>query len=447
MIIIGNGKLVTRDSKQVYRENNGILLENERILKIGPEKELLEQYPDATYLDAEGMMVMPGYINAHTHIYSAFARGLIMAGRPATNFLEILDRTWWHIDRNLTLQNTYYSALATYIECIKNGVTFVSDHHAGYGSIRESLFEIAKAAKQLSVRTCLSYEISDRDGTKKTDAAITENMEFAQYVKQMQATGDQQSKMLHALIGLHASFTLSDETLEKCRNANVLDTGYHIHIAEGQYDAEHCMEHYGMTIVERLQKEKILGEKTLAGHCIHITKQDMDILKHTKTAVIHNPESNMSNAVGAPDVIALLEKDIVTGLGTDGYTNDMLESLKVANLLQKHRRGLPDKGMQEAVTMLFQNNASIVNHMLEDQLGILKEGALADIIFVKYCPYTPIQENNIDGHLMFGVTGTMTDTTIINGKIVMRHRELIEVDEEEILAKCKESAKELWKTL
>ena len=166
-ILIVNGILITRDNDNPYIENGAVYTEGNRIIAVGTDEELRKKYHDAQYVDARGMLIMPGFINMHEHIYSAFARGINIPGDQPEEFLGILEHTWWNIDRHLLLENTYYSAVMTYIECIKNGVTFVNDHHASYGEIKGSLFEIAKAAERLGVRTCLAYEISDRDGLLK----------------------------------------------------------------------------------------------------------------------------------------------------------------------------------------------------------------------------------------------------------------------------------------
>lgn len=446
-IIIGNGKLITRDEKNTCFENGAVAVEGEVIIDVGADYEVRQKYPKATYIDAEGMVIMPGYINAHQHIYSAYARGLAIPGKPAKNFLEVLEKTWWHIDRRLTLENTYYSALATYMECIKNGVTFVSDHHAGYGSVEGSLFQIGKAAEELHIRTCLCYEISDREGAEKRDAAIKENLEWISYVNALHEKQPDNSSMLNGLVGMHASFTLSDETLDMCQEANRFHTGYHIHVAEGIYDEEHCRKKYQMSVIERLHKHGILGKHTVTGHCIHIDENDMDVIKETDTMVVHNPESNMGNAVGAPDVIGMYDKGILIGLGTDGYTNDMLESLKVANILQKHKRQMPDRGFAESCDLLFRNNARIAERIINRRIGVLEKNALADIIVVDYKPYTDMNKDNVNGHIMFGMQGAMTDTSMIHGKLVMRHRKLLDVDEEEIVRKSREYSLELWKRI
>ena len=440
MLLIGNGLLYTGPDEGKLIDDGAVLISDERIVEVGKTKRLKELYPTAKFLDAKKMLIMPGFINAHEHIYSAFARGLSIPGNNPQGFLEILEGTWWNIDRHLTLKQVYYSAIATYVESIRNGVTFVNDHHASYFDIPGSLAAISRAVEDLGVRTCLCYEVSDRDGEEKRNEAIEENANF------IAETNLKKNNMLNGLFGLHASFTLSDETLRLCKESNTYNAGYHIHISEGLYDQEQCKEKYGMTVVERLAKHGILGPKTLAGHCIHITERDMDILAETKTKVIHNPESNMGNAVGTPDVIGMLDRGIKVGLGTDGYTHDILESLKVANILQKHSRGLPDRGFMEALACL-NNNVEIASNIISDKIGNIKPGYLADIILIDYKPNTPLTESNIGGHLMFGINGAMTDTTIINGKIVMKHRVLQEINEEAFMEASREAAANLWKVL
>ena len=178
MLLIGNGRLITRDEKNTFFDNGAVLIDGKVIQKVGTTQELKMEYPDAEYIDAKGGVIMPALINTHEHIYSAMARGLSINGYNPDGFLDILDGMWWTIDRHLTLEQVKQSAMATYIDCIKNGVTTVFDHHASYGSIKDSLFTIQDAARELGVRTCLCYEVSDRDGTEKMREGVQENAAF-----------------------------------------------------------------------------------------------------------------------------------------------------------------------------------------------------------------------------------------------------------------------------
>lgn len=251
------------------------------------------------------------------------------------------------------------------------------------------------------------------------------------------------SDMIAGMMGMHASFTISDETMELCNELKPEGVGYHIHVAEGIYDLHQCLKEHGKRIVDRLYDWNILGSKTLLGHCIYINEHEMDLIKDTDTMVVHNPESNMGNACGCPPTMALVHKGIVTGLGTDGYTHDMMESWKVANVLHKHHLCDPNAAWGEVPQMLFEGNAKIANRYFKKELGVLKPGAAADVIVIGYDPLTPMRADNTNGHLLFGVNGSMVQTTVCNGEVLMKDREVLVCDEAKIMADCRQSAKEL----
>ena len=230
MLLIGNGRVITRDQENPYLEDGAVVISGEKIKEVGSLTEMKAKYPEAEFVDAKGGVIMPGLINAHTHIYSGLARGLSIAGNNPTNFLEVLDGTWWAIDRHLTLDGTKACAYATVLDCIRNGVTTIFDHHASFGEISGSLFAIKDVVKELGIRSCLCYEVSERDGEEKTLQSIKENADFAKWAKE--ADDD----MVKAMFGGHALFTISDKTFEKMVEANDGMTGFHIHVAEGMND-------------------------------------------------------------------------------------------------------------------------------------------------------------------------------------------------------------------
>ena len=388
MLVLGNGRVITRDDACPLIENGAVAVDGTTICKVGGSEEIRKAYPEAEFIDAKGGLIMPAFINVHEHIYSSFARGLSIKGYDPKGFLDILDGMWWTIDRNLTLQDTYLSAMATYIDSIKNGVTTVFDHHASFGSIRGSLFEIERAAKEAGVRSCLCYEISDRDGADKARESVMENAEFIRHALK-DDTG-----MIAGMMGMHAQFTISDETFALAAENKPDGVGYHIHVAEGIEDLHHC-------------------------------PHEMDLIKETDTMVVHNPESNMGNACGCPPTMELVHRGILTGLGTDGYTHDVMESFKVANVLHKHHLCDPNAAWSEVPEMLFKNNAA------------------GDVIIVDYDPLTPMNPGNINGHLVFGVSGHDVVTTVANGKVLMKDRQLTQIDEAKVMADCRQAAAEL----
>ncbi|MBT9772880.1 MAG: putative aminohydrolase SsnA [Coprococcus sp.] len=441
MLVIGNGKLFTRNDEMPFVENGAVAIEGTKIAAVGETEAIKKQYGDAEFIDAKGGVIMPAFINTHEHIYSAMARGLSIKGYNPKGFLDILDGQWWTIDRHLTLEQTKYSAVETLISCIRNGVTTVFDHHASFGQIGGSLFTIADVAKELGVRACLCYEISDRDGMDKARESVMENAEFIRYALK------DDTDMIAGMMGMHAQFTISDATMELAAANKPDEVGYHIHVAEGIEDLHDCLKKYGKRIVDRLMDFNILGEKTLLGHCIYINPHEMDLIKDTNTMVVHNPESNMGNACGCPPTMELVHRGILTGLGTDGYTHDMLESYKVANVLHKHHLCDANAAWGEVPKMLFENNAAIANRYFKTPLGVLKEGAAGDVIVVDYNPPTQLDASNINGHMLFGMTGRDVVTTVANGRVLMKDREIKVIDVEEAMAKCREESAKLWHSI
>lgn len=438
-MILKNGRVITQDKDRPYIEDGAVVIEGNKIIAVDTTENILAKYKEEDIIDVDGKVIMPGFINTHHHIYSAFARGMTSSGKPNENFLEILENLWWKIDKKLSLEDLKYSAYTTYIDCIKKGVTTVFDHNASPFAVTGSLDSIADAAKDLGLRTCLCYEVSDRDGEKIAQEGIDENINF------IKKYNTDEQNMIKGMFGLHASFTLSDETLRKCdEELKGLNAGYHVHVAEGIDDLEQCLEKYGKRVVERLRDMNILGDKTIAVHCIHVTDDELNILRDTNTMVVHNPESNMGNAVGCQPFLELHQKGITIGLGTDGYTSDMTESMKVANIIHKHVKQNPSVAWGEVPVSMFENNRKIAQKYFSGDLGILRAGALADVIVVDYDPLTPMNENNINSHILFGFTGKDVVTTIIDGKVIMQDRKLVGINEKEIFKTSREVAKKLW---
>jgi putative selenium metabolism protein SsnA len=421
-------------------ENGCVVIDGNKITEVGLTENLRKKYSDARFIDAKGKLIMPGFINTHMHYYSTFARGMANDSPPAMKFSDILKGLWWRLDKVLTLEDVYYSAAVPMIDQVKSGVTTAFDHHASAYAVKGSLFKIAEAAEHIGIRSNLCYETSDRDGEKIADEGISENVEFIKYCNK------KNDDMLKGMFGLHASMTISEKTLEKCLDAIAgLDTGFHVHCAEGIEDLEDSKEKYGKGVIERWYDAGVLSDKTIAVHCIHISEKEMDMLKEKDAIVVHNPESNMGNAVGASPVLEMFEKGILLGLGTDGYTADMTESYKVGNIIHKHVKQDSKVAWVEIPQMLFVNNKKITERFIDGEVGILKEGALADVIIVDYNPPTPINKDNINSHLLFGINGRSVDTTIINGKVIMEGRQLVDIDEERIMARSRELASAVWK--
>ena len=436
-LLIKNGIVVTLGETNRVLYGHAVLSEGGRIKKIALQKELKGKFTKV--IDAHGKVVMPGFINAHMHFYSTMVRGLGKA-KPSKDFREILENLWWRLDKKLTLDDCYYSALLPLVDAVKRGTTTLIDHHASPSAVRGSLNLIAKAVKKVGLRASLCYELSDRDGAKVAQDGIDENVDF---IKRCQKEKDEQLK---ALFGLHASFTITDKTMEKAAaEGKALGAGFHVHTAEAKSDQDFNEKNLGLRVVERLYKYGILGPRTIAAHCVHINEREMDLLKETNTAVAHNPQSNMNNAVGVADIIKMFKKGILVGLGTDALTVNMLEEVRSALWVHHLAQHNPSVGFMESLSTLLFNNARIANRHWDTKIGELKEGYAADIILMDYYPPTPLNDNTFLGHLGFGLSQSFVDTTICAGRVLMENKKLkIDLDEEEIAAKSLELSTTLW---
>jgi putative selenium metabolism protein SsnA len=433
-----NGIVVTLGSKNRVIWNGSVVIEDENVVAIGEAAELRKRFPNAEAVDCAGKIVLPGFICAHHHFYSTMARGMAIPGEPASNFVEILERLWWKVDRALLDEDITLSAQIPLIECIRNGTTTVIDHHASPGKPDGSLDLIESAVRQAGIRASLCYEVSDRN---VTGDGIAENARFIQKI----GKGDSQ---IAAMMGLHASFTLSDETLETCIGiAKDAGVGCHVHVAEDLADRADSLQKYDMPTVHRLHKLGASGPKSLFIHCVHIDESEMDLIAATKTGVVHNPESNMNNAVGITPLLQLLQRNILVGLGTDGMSSDMLSQMRSAYLLHRLANRDPRVAFVEAPKLLLENNVEIAERQFGVRLGEIAEGHPADLAILDYQPPTQLSEANFLGHLIFGLVDATVDTTVCRGKILMQGKRILSMDEERIAARSRELAPQMWQRL
>jgi cytosine/adenosine deaminase-related metal-dependent hydrolase len=282
----------------------------------------------------------------------------------------------------------------------------------------------------VGLRGALCYETSDRDGARRTDDGIRENIRFIE----RRRAGD---GMIGASFGLHAAFTLSGRTLARCAEANAsLGAGFHIHVAEDKCDAR---------AVGPLNRFGILGDSTLAAHCLHVSPADMRMLARRGVNVVHNPQSNCGNAVGTQKLTDLMRCGVTVGLGSDGYSPRLQDEFKTAIHVQKLRTGDPRAGYAEAYAAAFLNNREIVRKLWGMDVGRIATGARADLILLDYYPPTPLDSGNIAGHLLFGIANAPIDTLIVNGRFVVQNKQCVTVDECAIAEKAARQARSRWR--
>jgi putative selenium metabolism protein SsnA len=434
--LLGNGMVVTGYGPAARVITGGaVLWEGERILTVGPEAELRLAYPDAHWFDAHGGMILPGLVNLHHHFYSALARGLD-PGVPLRNFTETLDGLWWRLDRALAPETVTLSAQLSATDCIRWGCTTVFDHHASPSCIAGSLDRIAEALTHAGLSAVLCYEVTDRNGREGARAGIEENLRFLR----------QQEKhpRIRGVFGLHASFTLSDESLRDVAEHRPAGAGCHIHAAEDAVDVEVSQKLFSLGPVQRLERFGLLDERALLAHCIHLREADYDeIAKHGAT-VIHNPESNANNGVGSLQLANVAAQGCCVGLGTDGMSSSMLRALRAAHLTHRALGGTFETGAK-ALSALLHNNAQLAGRFLDEPLlGELVSGAPADVIVLDCPPPTPICSVNLLSHLVFGMSEAAVRHTVARGKILREDYVARTLDAARMAARARELSPALW---
>jgi len=435
--LIAGGVVLTLGADNHVIDDGAVLIEGSRVAAVGPAGALRAAHPDAEIIEARGRTVLPGFICAHHHLYSTFACGLAPA--PSPSFVAILENLWWKLDRALTLEDVRLSALIPLARCIRAGTTTIIDHHASPNAIRGSLDVIGDEVLRAGLRASLCYEVTDRNGPGGADEGLAESEAWLERV----CSDD--SGRLHGLVGAHAAFTVGAATLAKCvALAERFSTGLHIHVAEDRSDQDHSLETYGKRVLVRLAEAGALGESTLAAHCIHVDETELALLAETGTIVTHQPQSYMNNGVGAARVIEMVERGIRVGLGTDGMTSDMKEEVRSALWLHHHEHRDSRVGFLEVAGMLLAENPTIASQLFGVPLGRIEVGAPADLVISEHIPFTPITPDNVLGHVIFGVAAAPIDTTIVDGRVLMRDKRLISLDWTEINRRAAELSPATW---
>lgn len=302
---------------------------------------------------------------------------------------------------------------------------------------------ISEGFSRIGVRGSYCYEVSDRDGEETATKGIEENVRFIKKTKELD------NPLIKASFGLHAAFTLSDETIKKAvEEEKKLGSGFHIHLSEGIIDEQNSMSKHGKTATERLKDSGILKENSLLIHGVYLNEKDMDFIKESGSFIIHNPQSNMNNGLELPQVDKMLDKNMVLGMGTDGFTTDMFREMSVCYVAHKYAkhnsRVMPPDTVKK---IMFENNGKIAEKIWSRPGGVIKKGALADIIIVDYKATTPLNEDNLSGHLVFGMGASNVESTIINGKMIMENRKILGVDEDRIFGEARKTAQKLWERI
>ena len=426
-MILRGGLVASLDPPRVERAD--LRIDRGRIVERGTS---LPSLPGDAELDVTNRLILPGLVNAHTHLYSALSRGMPGPATPTRTFLEVLERVWWRLDRALDDESVYLSGMLGAMEAARSGTTLLVDHHSSPSFIRGSLDLLRRAVEEVGLRSVLCYEVTDRNGTAGRDEGLQENAAFVQ---------ETASDLTRGLIGAHASFTLSEDSLARIGGlSDAAGVGVHVHVAEDRADVEDCRARYGETLPQRLARHGLRGPRALWAHCVHLSAQEVTEVAAAGGWIAHNPRSNMNNAVGYPT----LGQEGRVALGTDGIDQDVLAESRAAFL--KMREGNRADAYGAAVALLAGGHR-LAAALFGLPFGTLAPGSPADLVVCDYDPPTELTADNLAGHLLFGIDRSHVSSVIVAGRFVLRERRLANVDERNVNERVRRAARALWQRM
>ena len=418
-VLLRNATYVDWESLEFFHTNIVVDEGINKSIHLVDDLKTLSSIADYQQIDCHGKLVTKAFAVGHHHAYSAMARGMPAPRKQPEDFYEILKYVWWTLDKCLDRDTVELSALVTARSCAKAGSTFIIDHHASPSFIHWSLEVMAKAFERVGLSHLLCYEITDRDGMDKARQGLTATEEYL--------------KTHQGLVGLHASFTVGDETLKQATDLmQRFNSGIHVHVAEDMHDQNHCQSTYKKRVIHRFSEAGITNSaKTILVHCLHLDDEERRILHSSPCRIVQNTESNLNNNVGFFSGKSLGNNIM---LGTDGMHSDMLQSAKAAYFVGQRF----DPISPATAYRRFRN----VHHYLADN-GFRGDGA-NNLVVLNYNPPTEINRDNFYGHFIFGINASHVQHVISNGKAIVLDQKMTTVDEDEIMSQSREQAKRLW---
>ena len=411
IMILKNGLIYYRGS--IVRRD--LEIEGNKVVKVGRSL-------NGRGYDAKGKLILPGLVNTHTHLAMTLLRGYA-DDLPLTEWLE--DHIW-PAEGKLTGEDVYYGSLLGIVEMIKSGTTCFNDMYF-------LMEKVADAVVKSGVRGVLSHGIIEQFDAEKGEREIKNSLKIMNLCKKNERT--------KFMFGPHAPYTCSKEFLMKIKDlAEKYGKQIHIHISETRNEVETIEKEHAMSPIEYLRD--FLGENVLAAHCVHLTDAEIGILKKRGVKVSHNPVSNLKLSSGVAPVPTLIRHGILVALGTDGAASNnslnMFRDLKTMALI--HKTGNPGAlPAEESLKIATENGGKALNL----KIGKIEEGYLADLIFVDLTTPSLVPHHNIISSIVYSMSTEAVRDVMVNGAFVMKEREILTLNEEEIVEKAGELAKNL----
>lgn len=372
-------------------------------------------------IDANGKVLTIPNVNFHDHIYSRLAKGLSIKGDMST-FPNILRNLWWKLDALLDIDMIEASTKMAAIESIKNGVTYIIDHHSSPKSSKKSLKTISQTLEKFNIRNVLCFETTDRNGKELRENGFEENINF------LKNYTTENSK---SLLGLHASFTLDEESLETASKlVKQNDWGIHVHLCEDKSDVEISLEKYSAKPMHRFTKYNMLNDKSILAHGIHLDEEDFELIKKSGASLVFNLDSNMNNYVGLQK-FKMIPKEIPILIGTDGMHANVARSFKEL-FLQLRNAGLSFDDSFNIIIKIFFDQTKFIKKFFPDFTN-LQISDRADFVIWDYVPPSPINQNNFWGHYIYGILERPIKTVVQNGEIILDDFQIKDFNESKLM--------------
>ncbi|MDF2675271.1 MAG: amidohydrolase [Clostridiales bacterium] len=420
-ILINNTSILTMNGENEVLKNASIAIENDRIKYIG---EILEDFKADKAIDGSKKVVMPGIINAHTHM----AMSLFRNYADDLPLWEWLSEKIWPIEDKLIGEDVYWGSMLSLIESIKSGVTCFSDMYF-------FMDDTAKAALELGIRARLAWGMVGENAEDNTRFDLTRR-----FYNDWQGKGDGR---ITVMAGPHAPYTCSPEYLKRVSEfAKEMKIGIHIHLSESKKETDENYEKFGKSPIKLAYDQGIFDVPTAAAHCVHLSDEDIDILAKKGVSVIYNPGSNLKLGNGFTRVKELMEKGVNIALGTDGASSNnnvnMFEEINLAAIVNKGVNKEPTCiPAMTALEMATKNGAKALG--LDKEIGSLEVGKKADLIIIDLNKphFYPIHD--VVAAMVYSAQAADVETVIINGKIIMENYKIQNIDLEKVYENVEKS--------
>lgn len=418
--------------------NGAVVISGDRITAVGSSVELGQAYPDAERIDATGQVAMPGFVNAHVHLYGTLAHGIPPANEAPSDFWSFLEDYWWpQVEDALDLDMIVAATDYVCAEMLRSGITSFYDILEAPNAVPGALLVQKEVVDRRGLRALLSFEATERAGPQVARRGLAENASF------IDACACDADSLVGGLMCWHTAFTCSGDYISEAwglaQDRGVLS---HAHLNEGVHEGRWCEEHLGMRTVEFYDSLGVAGPNLVASQCVQLTERERDLIAERAIRVTHMPLANCEVGGGIAPIPELADAGVTIGLGSDGYINDFYEVMRGAFLVHKARR--QDPGVMAADRVLHMATRGGAEALGLGQVGRLEPGWLADLQIVNAQFPTPVTEHNLFEQMVLWRNHRHVRDVMVAGVWRVRDHEVLGVDLGALAAATRTQAQRLW---